>query len=496
MRSDFSRPPDFYLKEIPDELKPVAPHIGPSGYLCYLAHGTISINVFDPVGQMLACLCRAKIVLEQILHKEVNADLANEFFSFWGDDRFLSFMDVASTDASKMVCLGQFLPSKDVKAVLFLTDDIGRTAYKAAALGYDVKQYSVAVEQVKTDAAPMPDIVRWPISNVEHFLSWQRSIHGLTGRNIAKKIRDMEKTGKKNGIVIIESPVYSYAAMVVFDNELAEMFDVTPGTSFLEKPVIPLTGYRIDERYVVQRNIPGMRTLSGMNIAVIGCGTIGGFLADLLVKAGAGAGGGRLTLVDYQTIHSQNLGRHVLGFPYIGKNKAKGLAHHFAKNSPDATVRGLSADVRRVNLDGQNLIVDATADEAVSNFLIQKYGKLVPQLSVWIEGPGVAVGGHIRPTNEDACLHCLRVHVREGRYRTTAEEIPQIYAGQGCEQEYVPFPASVSLRAACLGADMVLDWIAGQVPSTLRTAVLKNGFTAGTVAASPERIEGCPACGT
>jgi hypothetical protein len=41
---------------------------------------------------------------------------------------------------------------------------------------------------------------------------------------------------------------------------------------------------RIDEHYIAQRSIPSMRTLSGLKIALMGCGTIGGYLADMLAK--------------------------------------------------------------------------------------------------------------------------------------------------------------------------------------------------------------------
>lgn len=55
---------------------------------------------------------------------------------------------------------------------------------------------------------------------------------------------------------------------------------------------------RMDDKYVAERNVPEGPTLAGKRVALIGCGTIGGFLAELLVKAGAGLNDGDLALID------------------------------------------------------------------------------------------------------------------------------------------------------------------------------------------------------
>lgn len=52
-------------------------------------------------------------------------------------------------------------------------------------------------------------------------------------------------------------------------------------------PVEPVQMLRLDDRYLAERNIPGRATLAGTRIGLIGCGTIGGFLGEMLVKAGA-----------------------------------------------------------------------------------------------------------------------------------------------------------------------------------------------------------------
>jgi hypothetical protein len=116
--------------------------------------------------------------------------------------------------------------------------------------------------------------------------------------------------------------------------------DLRRDTTFGLK-VTPVSVMRIDNNYISQRNIPGLHTLAGKNIAIIGCGTIGGYLSEMLVKAGAGVSGGRLTLVDYETLSPQNIGRHRLGFPDLFSNKAVAMAKELTRLHPGFDIRAL-----------------------------------------------------------------------------------------------------------------------------------------------------------
>jgi tRNA A37 threonylcarbamoyladenosine dehydratase len=51
---------------------------------------------------------------------------------------------------------------------------------------------------------------------------------------------------------------------------------------------------------------------------LIGCGSLGGYVAHLLSRAGVG----RLTLTDNDCLGWENLGRHILGASSIGRWKA------------------------------------------------------------------------------------------------------------------------------------------------------------------------------
>lgn len=497
LRSDFSAPPSVRLLQVPDELKPIAPHVDSEGGICYLSKSSVAINIFDPVGQMLACLNRAERVLAQLLRRELVADLAEEFFAYWGEDFCHCFFDIKENRSANLKCMVG-TPANYRGAIFFITDDVKRTSVKSKVLGCDVHEVPWPVYRIYTKAVPRPQLDQWPPASLGDLLAWQALLEPRASRKISERIGQAAEKGNPAAIIMVESPNFLYAFVVrfkAFGGRTYSKTELRKKTVFNSSEVTALSGWRIDERYITQRNMPGMKTLVDKRIVLIGCGTIGGYLADMLVKAGAGAGEGELFLVDPDTLKASNVGRHRLGFSYVDQLKVKALMSELKACAPDANLRALPVDVRKANLGKIDLLIDATGEQVISDYLAVTYGKST-QLSIWIEGPGIAVRGLLRPDASGACFHCLTVYNRNGKYLSTQETLPQIYAGQGCEQEYVPFPATVSIHAACLACEMTLDWVAGNETPTLRTRVLDRAFNAATPDCVPKRLSECPACST
>jgi molybdopterin/thiamine biosynthesis adenylyltransferase len=82
------------------------------------------------------------------------------------------------------------------------------------------------------------------------------------------------------------------------------------------------------------RNPEVREALSGLDVSIIGCGSFGSALADMLVRAGAG----RLTLIDPEPFAVENLGRHVLTRKDIGRPKAEALSAHLRDINPGLEV--------------------------------------------------------------------------------------------------------------------------------------------------------------
>ncbi len=488
---NFFELPRIRLLEIPPEFPATVPHLGSDGGFCYLDKGTVVLDIFDPIGQFLACLDRAASVFGQILKGEMVDDLVEEFFAYWGGSFCL--LDMQGEDLGRQSCI---VAEANGSPLWFITDNEERTTKKLDSLGYQVTDRTVLTYRVKTNAQPRPLTNNWPPRTVRDILAWQSSLDSRCRRKIDQRIQEGERNKANGVLIIVESPLMTYGFAVLYNRQdrrsKAKLADRKNSTYELD--VMPLSVLRIDDRYLAQRNIPTLKTLAGKNIVVVGCGTIGGYLSEVLVKAGAGTSGGRISLVDFDIFLPQNIGRHRLGFPDLFSNKATAMANELSRLAPGAEVRALPVDVRQAHLGEEDLLIDATGEEALGHWLCRNLLPRVSMLSVWIEGPGTAVRALLRTNGSGACYRCLWHSDKRGELRSVIDPLPVVLAGHGCEGLYVPFPASVSVHAASLGAEMVIDWVNDVYSPALRTRRIDHSHQLATPDCDPPMDVDCPIC--
>ena len=89
---------------------------------------------------------------------------------------------------------------------------------------------------------------------------------------------------------------------------------------------------------IFARNPEERNALSAKHIAIAGCGSIGGTVADIATRTGVGT----LTLIDPDLVSPENIGRHVLTSSAIGQRKVDALASHLAAINPDIVIHKVS----------------------------------------------------------------------------------------------------------------------------------------------------------
>lgn len=489
---NFSEYPRVRLLERPPGLPLVVPHLGVDCDICYIARGTVVLDVFDPVGQTLACLDRATEVFQNIIAGELRNDLEDEFYAYWGG--IFCLVDLRDARLGQQI-LKAVKNGPDIYPVV--TDDLPRTQAKLKQLGWTTVDCPAVTFRVKTTAKPRPHNMRWPVENVQQLLEWQGLLDKQCRKKLLERIQQARSTAALSVVLIIESPLMTYGVWVHLRTNSATQREgwKKKEAPLFSLPVVPLEVIRLDDKYMAERNQPGHKSLSGKRLILVGCGTIGGYLADLLVKAGAGTGDGCLELVDFDGLKPQNLGRHRLGFSGLFNNKAVALKRELEALAPGANIAATPRDVRKIELGAFDLLIDATGEESLGHLLAQKH-RHAALLTVWIEGPGVAVRGVMRTNERGGCFRCLCDANRVGLLETVEGEMPKLLAGQGCEGLYVPFPATVSLQAAALGAEMVSSWVNNDDAPTLRTRILDSQFQSATPDCTLLKQHGCPACGS
>jgi hypothetical protein len=483
--------------ELPQNSPDVLAHVGANGQICYAAKGSIVLDIFDIAGQSLGCIDRAAEVLDLSLRGEMDQDLEDEFFAFWHGD--ICLLDIYPGDPGALNILIARRPNSK-ETVTLVSNDPARTRDKLKAMS--LLKHEIlegAAFRVSTFAKPKPLQSAWPPATVASLLQWQGLLDPSAKRNIERRLLKALLSGQHATLCVIDSPRMQYAFWVDFslDVQNSPQSRANPRVRLYTSRVHPMNSIRMDDRYIAERNSPQYPTLTKKRIALIGCGTIGGFLSELLVKAGAGLENGELVLIDPDMLLPQNVGRHRLGINRALQYKAKALMEELSITAPTAKIRGLPVKAEEVDLCQFDLIIDAMGEEALGHHLTRSSAnaeRFVPTLTVWVEGPGVAVRALLRDSKQEACTRCLSDTHRKPLFPVVNEPIPMEMAGHGCESLYVPFAATVSIQAACLAIEMVISWVANQPSPRLRTRVTRSGFNQAALDSNPERQLVCPAC--
>lgn len=479
--------PLVQLTPVPERLRPIAPHVGAGGFLCYIAEATATVDIFDPIGQTLAAFEQAARVLDQIMAGERVDDLAEEFFAFWPGEPL--YVDVNSRQSGEGTLLG-------IGKACAISDDPKRTLAKLKHLPGDHRELDVVIDRVTTKVVPRPTPDSWPPKTVRELLEWQGQLDDACRRKIEARIAKAYRKGWEFAIVVIDSPSMPYGFATFNLQKFPRGSSRDQRLPIYDLNIDRLRLVRIDDAYVIQRNIPGQATLAGKRIAMVGCGTIGGYLAEMLAKAGAGSLGGELMLVDNQRLEPGNLGRHRLGIDKSFLLKATSMADEIKRAMPASNVRAITHDAREVNLEGFDLLIDATGEQSLGQWLAAHHSQTSPLLHVWIEGAGIAVRSYIGNHASEGCYRCLCDYENRGDFHAVEGGVEPLFAGQGCEGPYVPFSASVSMQAAALGFDAAMAWVGGYDWPGLSTRVLSRDHEPVTADCTILKRPGCPACGS
>lgn len=149
---------------------------------------------------------------------------------------------------------------------------------------------------------------------------------------------------------------------------------------------------------------PSRAALAQRSVALVGCGAIGSFLADQLVRAGIG----RLTLMDEDELRPGNCVRHLAGPEHVGLTKGEAVRqalmaarHATVVICRDGALRFTAAadDL----LTGHDLVIDATADgsaTALLRYAAEEHGTHV--LSVCIQNDGTTLRVDVAPPLDGA----------------------------------------------------------------------------------------------
>jgi molybdopterin/thiamine biosynthesis adenylyltransferase len=506
---DFLRPPPIFIKpEYTIEGRSLPHVLGPDRAVCYYANGVVVLDRYRPGATVLQCLDQAERVVRDGVRGRSNADFADEFQAYWATSFTLVDLPEGYTGPASITYVvlnkgGRPTPVLSAKSSWLVNAD-RRTGKQKGS------QEPVAVVQLDGALSINPG-APWPPNTFAELNAWlQWAAPEVIGRLEAALASSDRATAAvalraRNGTFIYRAQVPLRFQRPEFLRSRRSGLSRLMRKVAAEVAVDRSVGFRADPDYVFRRNMGPLQNLSGKRILLIGCGTIGSFFAQQLTQCGAGASGGRLDLADNDTLRPANLGRHLLGVPYLNRNKAQGCADFLLEQLPELAVESYPGDVNTFALPWSryDLVIDATGEEALSIALneraVRKRPDGAPHLFVWLLGNGAAARVLLTGDTGRACLKCLKPNLAgPERFRALRPDSEINYVNnEGCgDSQYAPFPVSRSVAAAAMACDLVLDWANGSPGNRFRSLIFDADSAFLTRNSSPEAMKACPACGS
>jgi hypothetical protein len=513
--------PTAYLEEAPSCLEGnCLPHLAPDNSICYIDLETVNFFPLDQPGILATCIQKVEEIVRAWDLKNHEADIEAEFSSYWNG---VNAGHITTTESICSFCtFSKSYIDGSKRRELILADSGNIDAWIKARNGTDVSTKKLAIIVKTSKPMRIPRGYVWPISSVKNLFDWlkvidQNALNTLINRYISnyddsnevffcfihkseivgvliqfsKKIKAIveraiggKKKGGKNRIGNL-----NYAGLVgVLGNKiLTEKFtrcSIEDATS----------------SFLFTRNLKDNSNLCNKKIALIGCGTIGGYAAMALAQVGAGGGSGELHLFDGDVLSSGNLGRHILGVRYLMELKSEALKHYIEQQGLPVCVFSRPEFLEKNASENWDLIIDVTGFYAFSivlaNWVNSVVWKMRPILiHGWIDAYG-DVARALKDEGKDACYGCLSmispVGVRTERLPLFSAEKAHQLAGRfrrACGKTYMPFSSRASLAAAGLVQSMATDGIDANFQQVMLSSDVRD-YKPRVL----EKLKGCKVC--
>lgn len=213
--------------------------------------------------------------------------------------------------------------------------------------------------------------------------------------------------------------------------------------------------FPVAERRAAQERRTGWHadSIADRKVVVIGAGSIGSYLADLLHRSGVT----QLKVHDSDILLPGNLARHAASPAFVGASKTQAVQETAAQRDPDRpiqiapAVRGLADAVEL--LRDQDLVVDCTGDRLTWQLLIAAADIAATSFL------HVTVIGHGQVGRVDVCPPLDGADPLQ-------EDPVQPFAGSewegGCGDPVSPTPPAAVVETAAMGARFAIRMLAGE----------------------------------
>ena len=447
------------------------PHVSPDGKICLFDDTSLLIRSDLPEQVMLDAYDRAVNILEiQPNGLEYRLEMAREFNAYWGQGKSLfiytNLSPLTRNEYRNLNCVvGDrygILSDTESESEYLLHHYYGKDS------DHLLKIPCILMRLRSFDILPIKKEYTW--KELRSFVL--RNITGAQKRKFQKFLNMSRKT--LYCFLLLSIPFKQRDFYMGFQLYYKSETVCKVGKNH-KCHVEPMMTLPIDYPYMLKRGGGGAHGLREKSVLLIGCGSIGGFLAANLCQCGVGT----IALLDKDCLTVDNVYRHILGFKDAlqYKNKADLMKIYLVEQYPHVEVKVLNVpnhDAEQLlqnpeSLQNYDLIVSATGEPMLNlaiNKVLQEHNIAVPFIVCFNEPYGI--GGHAMVVNiNGGCLQCLytdtisddRVSFR-GSFVAPGQDFKKSISG--CAGSFVAYSTLDSQQTAIMTSRLALQVLRGE----------------------------------
>lgn len=513
--------PTVFVIDMPLALQGrLIPHISHEGYLCYVEQMEAD---WDP-NNLVELYKTVDLQIKATLDIAVNAidndvqgdeELDNEFVSYWSSTAELYSLCELRRHATYTSVLARSTGTENLRPSEYITVEVDKKEHDLRTNQYlqswlnqrglelvrpenpSIKTYYVWVRPSRLSG------VEWPPQDLKEVLSWLELVD-LSARD--HLIRCLSNSKAKRNIVVLDieqqDPISLYLEIDI--NSIECQFSSrktrrkrkqTPFNNLIG--ILSKKGFcsefarlsitKADKSTILSRNQQRESELSSKSIALIGCGTIGGYLSELLVRNGAGLGGKYLHLYDNDNLKPHNFSRHTLSVSDFGCNKASALSKNLKKSTHLSTnISGFDRDfpINEGVLSKYDIVIDATGRPPISKrlaFVVRQMSVKRP-IIVHVFNDGNGRAAKVLVDEGVSCYGCMMVDrsIHQDHIDMRFKDLDLSKEKKvSCGNTYTVYDAGVSQVSAAMALEAVLNTLNSNMPWTYSEFILDPRYRTG-----------------
>jgi len=438
--------PKIYLSK-KDFLKiyPI-PHLDKNRFICTRDPEIVFLNDEEPGKALKQLIEIAVLIIESGIKNENRDDFINEFLAYWNEDcdhRILGLFD----PIDKIQKLKLFKLSES----LFGLKEI--IVYNESFLKKWLKPFNIFYTEVERSNIIYVPLNIFSPTNFNCNIDVQRIIKEENSEELERVLENY----LNNGNSIIIAGVHAGEGKIVFGwkhlswgkihgfrkNHMS--LDVRFRNS-AKNIIKKINILRLDKNRILNRG--GARLILNNNkisVLIIGCGSLGSFLAMSLARCGVS----KFSFVDPEVLEPENIPRHLCSFVDASKKmkKVEALEKRIKEQFPyidsqiyDDDILGLLKD-NKIDLRDFDLIIVALGKESIErriNYLFRVNNMDNILIFLWMEPYGV--GGHVLFINKnDGCYSCCFDNCGRFNFAISSSNIEYEKRESGCQSTFLPY---------------------------------------------------------